>query len=158
MKNAAREAGFAILAWLVPFVISVCIFPLKSSKGPLFDTLMGVTLTASTVLLGCIYMRSVTRGFIRHGVRIGVIWTVANWALDSLMFSSGPMQMTLDQYMADIGLAYLAIPTITVGLGFMGSVGCRARLGTCRAWGNNLAVMPAWPVSPLWTNPVRVLN
>ncbi|HTM52486.1 MAG TPA: hypothetical protein VL175_00570 [Pirellulales bacterium] len=127
MKYAAREAAFAILAWLLPFAISVCIFPLKSSNPPLFDTLMGVTLTASTVLLGCIYMRRETRGFIRHGIRIGVIWAAANWALDSLMFSSGPMQMTFDEYMADIGLAYLAIPTITVGLGYMGSVGCHTR-------------------------------
>jgi hypothetical protein len=127
MKNAAREAGFAMLAWLVPFGISVCIFPLKLSNPPLFDTLMGVTLTASTVLLGCIYMRRMTGGCLRNGARIGVIWAVANWALDSLMFSSGPMQMTLDQYISDIGLAYLAILAITVGLGFMGSVGCHAR-------------------------------
>ena len=54
MKSLCRELGFAVLAWLIPFAASVCIFPLKRSHPPLFESLMGVTLVASTVALGCI--------------------------------------------------------------------------------------------------------
>jgi uncharacterized membrane protein YpjA len=117
MKRAAREIGFALLAWLIPFVVSVCIFPLKSSHEPLFDSLMGVTLTCSTVALAVAYFRRLSANYVAQGVRIGIIWAVANWILDSLMFSSGPMKMSLDQYVMDIGVAYLAIPVITIGLG-----------------------------------------
>ncbi len=41
MKRAAREFGFVVLSWLVPFVAAVCIFSLKESNTPLFDSLMG---------------------------------------------------------------------------------------------------------------------
>ena len=39
------------------------------------------------------------------------------WLLDSLIFSHGPMQMTLNQYVTEIGAGYFVIPIITVGLG-----------------------------------------
>jgi hypothetical protein len=52
----------------------------------------------------------------------------ANWLLDGLMFSSGPMKMSLAHYAMDIGIAYLAIPIITLGLGFAAQLGfTRAR-------------------------------
>jgi hypothetical protein len=56
--NDARDGedspsiAFAVLAWLLPFAASVCIFPLKRSHSPLFESVMGVVLAASTVLLG----------------------------------------------------------------------------------------------------------
>src|SRR5678815_606413 len=117
MRRVAREIGFAVMAWLVPFAVSVCIFPLKKSNAPLFDSLMGVTLAASTVVLGCVYLRRAGADVLPKGVRIGLAWMAANWLLDGLMFSSGPMKMALGQYIMDIGSAYLMIPVITVGLG-----------------------------------------
>ena len=125
MRRAAREIGFAFLAWLVPFAVSVCIFPLKGSNEPLFDSLMGVTLSGSTVVLALAYLRRLTANYVANGARIGFTWTVANWLLDGLMFSGGPMKMSLAQYVADIGIAYLAIPAITVGLGIAASMGAR---------------------------------
>jgi hypothetical protein len=117
MRRVARELGFAVLAWLVPFATSVCIFPLKKSHAPLFDSLMGVALAASTVVLGCAYLRGTTGNPFARGARVGLVWMVANWILDGLMFSGGPMKMSLGQYVGDIGTAYLAIPVITSGLG-----------------------------------------
>ena len=128
MRQLLREFSFAILAWLIPFAASVCLFGLKSSHPPLFDTLMGVTLSSSTVLLGVAYLRRVHGNYVGTGLRIGVVWMTANWLLDGLMFSSGPMKMSLAQYAMDIGIAYLGIPIITLGLGFAGQLGfTRAR-------------------------------
>ena len=120
-----REVGFAVLAWLIPFVMSVCIFPLKRSHPALFESIMGVTLVGTTVVLGCIYLRRQTRRFIVTAVRIGVIWMVANWTLDALMFSSGPMRMSLYQYASEIAGAYLMIPVTTLGLGVSANIGVR---------------------------------
>jgi hypothetical protein len=121
MKRLAREVGFAVLAWLIPFAVSVCIFPLKAEHEPLFDTLMGVTLTCSTIALAVIYFRRLTANYVAHGARIGITWAIANWIFDGLMFSSGPMKMSLNQYLGDIGIAYLAIPVMTIGLGMVAS-------------------------------------
>lgn len=117
MKKILREAGYAFLAWLIPFAMSVCIFPLKRSHPPIFETLMGMTLVGATVLLGCIYLRHRDSRFLVTSARIGVTWMAANWLLDGLMFSSGPMKMSLAQYLNEIAGAYLVIPLITIGLG-----------------------------------------
>ena len=91
---------------------------MRQSHPRLFESVMAVVLAATVVVLGCIYMRKSSGRFIATGARIGATWTVANWALDAPMFSGGPMQMTLREYAADIGIAYLMIPVITIGLGF----------------------------------------
>jgi len=119
MRAVAREAGFAVLAWLLPFVAAMAMFPLKESRSPLFESLISVALAMSTVLLGCLYFRGLKRRHVRHGLRIGLVWIAANWALDALMFSSGPMKMSLEDYVKDIGATYLMIPVITVGLGIV---------------------------------------
>jgi uncharacterized membrane protein YpjA len=121
MRSLARECGFAVLAWLLPFVAAVAMFPLRESRRMLFESLIAVALAASTVLLGCIYLRRSSGDYVAQGVRIGLVWMVANWALDGLMFSGGPMKMTLEEYVADIGVIYLMIPAITVGLAIAAS-------------------------------------
>jgi hypothetical protein len=40
------------------------------------------------------------------------------------------MKMSLDQYVMDIGVAYIAIPVITVGLGIAASVAAKERLAS----------------------------
>lgn len=129
MKAAFREIGYAVLAWLVPFLTSVCIFPLKKSHPPLFDSLMGVALSGSTVVLALLYLRRPARNPAVTGLRIGVTWVVANWLLDALMFSSGPMKMPLGQYLLEIGTAYLMLPVITIGIGVPRLDQCRAEHG-----------------------------
>lgn len=119
MKSLCREALYAVLAWLIPFVTSVCIFPLKRSHPSLFESLMAITLVGTTVLLGCLYLRR--RADRLLALRIGITWMVTNWALDALMFSGGPMRMSVSQYVGEIAGAYLMIPIITAGLGFAAS-------------------------------------
>ena len=121
MKRVLREIGFALLAWAIPFGVAVCIFPIKRSNTPLFDSLMAVVLAASTALLGLWYLRRVHERVVIRGFTVGVLWMLANWALDALMFSGGPMKMTFPQYASDIGVAYFMVPVITTALGIAAS-------------------------------------
>jgi hypothetical protein len=125
MKTVIREAAFAFLAWLVPLVASICLYPVKRSFSPLFDSLMGVLLVLNTAVLASLYLRTVTGRFLAAGMWIGILWTLANWALDGLMFSNGPMKMSFTQYAMGIGLGYLMIPVVTVALG--SAIGRRVR-------------------------------
>jgi uncharacterized membrane protein YpjA len=127
MRLVAREVGFAVLAWLLPLIAAISMSSLRESDRPLFESLISVALATSTVLLGCIYLRQSSGRYLAHGVRIGVVWMAANWALDSLMFSGGPMKMSLDQYVTDIGVTYLTIPVITIGLAIAASAALRQR-------------------------------
>jgi hypothetical protein len=117
LKRFAPELGFALVAWFLPFAVSVCIFPLRERDWLLFEMLMSFTLTANTTLLGLVYLRQVTHHHLRRAILIGLVRMVANWVLDLTMFSSGPMQMPLRQYLHEIAGAYLVIPVITMGLG-----------------------------------------
>jgi hypothetical protein len=127
MKSLSREAGFAVLAWLIPLAMSVCIFPLKRSHPPLFESLMGLTLVGSTVVRSLLYLRRHSARFLWTGIRIGITWMVANWLLDGLMFSGGPMKMSVRQYLNEIAAAYLMIPVITVGLAAAAAQATRMR-------------------------------
>jgi uncharacterized membrane protein YpjA len=117
MRRNFREFAFAFLAWLVPLLASICMFPMKRAFPPLFDSLMGVTLAVNTAVLACLYLRGITSRFLTAGIRIGVLWTLANWGFDGFMFSNGPMKMSFRQYVMEIGTCYLMIPAITVALG-----------------------------------------
>jgi hypothetical protein len=128
MRRLLRELSFAALAWFILFAVSVCIFHLKHLHPALFESFMGIALIGSTVGLGCFYLRRCTDDLVIHGVRIGVTWMMANWLLDGLMFSSGPITMSLHQYLSEIAGAYLMIPLITVGLAAAAAQATRTRL------------------------------
>lgn len=125
MKQVAREFGFAFLAWFVPFAVSVCVFRLREAQRPLFEMIMSFTLTANTALLGLLYLRRVKQRLLGRGAAVGAAWVFANWLLDLAMFSSGPMQMPLRQYLSEIAGAYLVIPVITIALALALDVGTR---------------------------------
>jgi hypothetical protein len=57
---------------------------------------------------------------VREGAVIGVAWLVISLAIDLPLFLlESPMKMSLPDYIADIGLTYLIMPTITVGMGWV---------------------------------------
>jgi hypothetical protein len=132
MRWLARECGFAVLAWLLPLMAAVSMSALRESRLPLFESLIAVALATSTVLLGCIYLRRSSSGYLAQGVHVGVLWMAANWALDALMFSGGPMKMSVEEYVTDIGLTYLMIPAITVGLAIAASAAAAQKATAAR--------------------------
>ena len=139
MKRTLRELGYAVLASLVPFATSVLIFPLKKSHPPAFDSLMGVALSGTTVVLALLYLRRTPGNPPVTGLRLGITWVAVNWLLDALMFSAGPMKMPLARYLTDIGLAYLMLPVITAGLGAAMTGGRARRFQTGRVAARNPA-------------------
>ena len=118
MTSIRKALLFGFLVWLVPFVVAFLIFPLRESSRPLFESIMPVAIATAAVGLAVAYLRPVKRGFLREGVLLGLLWLVISLVIDApLMLFGGPMQMTLAEYVADIGVTYLIIPVITVGIG-----------------------------------------
>lgn len=118
MTSIRRALVFGFLVWVIPFVVAFAIFPLRESARPLFESIMPVALGATVAILGVRYFRDVPSGFVGEGIRLGVLWLAMSLGIDApLMLLGGPMLMTPGQYLADIGLTYLLIPVITVGIG-----------------------------------------
>ena len=117
MRSWRRAFGLGVCVWLVPFVVAFLAFSFREAARPLFESIMSVTVTSTAVLLGLVYLRHLQSGFVREGLLIGLTWFAMSVLIDApLMLFGGPMKMTFGQYIADIGLSYLSIPVVTLGL------------------------------------------
>ena len=119
MKSIKRTILYGFLLWLIPFVVSIPIFPLKEAQSPLFETIMPITLTVCVVFFSILYFRKMDGRYISESIKLGVIWFAISIVFDLLMFMWGPMKMSFINYMIDIGFTYLIYPIVTIGFGFM---------------------------------------
>ncbi|HEY0196345.1 MAG TPA: hypothetical protein VGC02_02110 [Methanobacterium sp.] len=119
MNKNVKLILFGFLIWLVPFLVSLVIFPLKTSFNPLFESIMPVVITLTVVTFSYLYLKDIKENFAREGFVTGVVWFIISIVIDILLFlPPSPMQMNFTNYMMDVGLTYLIIPIITVGLGY----------------------------------------
>jgi len=110
-----KRAGLlGFLSWMIPFIVSFIVFPLKKADPPLFGTLMSlvVLLTAAALLNRYFRNRPVS---VNEAVRVGALWLAINLLFDYPMFAYGPMKMTAWGYYLEIGLGYLAFPIFAFG-------------------------------------------
>lgn len=114
MTFLRKALVFGFLAWLVPFLISVCLFPVRQSNRPLFESIMPVVLAACAAILLNLYFRKVERRFLAEGALLGVLWLAMSILFDLPMFLFGPMKMPLGAYISDIGVAYLIFPAVCI--------------------------------------------
>ncbi len=119
MNRYYRIVLFGFFIWLIPFVVSVLIFPLRASQRPLFESIMPVVIVIWTVFFAVIYLSGLKSDFQREGIFLGLAWLSISIILDLLIFTSGPLKMSLWDYVTDIGVTYLMIPTITFGFGYL---------------------------------------
>ena len=114
MVNWKRAVLLGFLSWLIPFVISFALFPVKKLNAPLFATLMMLIelLTAGALLSSYFRSREVLVG---EATLVGGLWFVLNLIFDYPMFAYGPMRMAASAYYSEIGLVYLAFPVFAFG-------------------------------------------
>ena len=112
--------GFGILIWLIPFLVSFVVFPLKDSNRPLFESIMPVVLTITVVTFSILFFKRVDKEFMKEGFIVGIVWFTISIVIDLFMFiPESSMHMSLVDYIMDIGLTYLIILVIPVGFGYM---------------------------------------
>ena len=104
-----RAALLGFASWLIPFVISFLVFPLKKSNAPLFETLMTLVVLVTAGALFQLYFRGRTVS-VHEALLVGLLWLVVNLAMDYPMFAYGPMKMQAWAYYSQIGLDYLTFP------------------------------------------------
>jgi hypothetical protein len=109
-----RAAVLGLLSWVIPFAISLLMFPLKKSNAAAFGTLMGLVVLLTAGALLKVYFRG-RPATVHEAVTAGALWFVMNLVFDYPMFAYGPMQMTAWAYYSEIGLTYLAFPAFAFG-------------------------------------------
>lgn len=116
MTSWRRALLFGFLVWLVPFVVALVAYPLKESWRSLFESIMPVTLTLVVVPCAVVYLRRVRSGLLKEGILLGVLWMAMSVMIDLPLMLNPPMNYTLIESAADIGLTYVMMPIITIGI------------------------------------------
>lgn len=119
MTSLRKALIFGFLAWLIPFLTSVCLYRIRQSDRPLFESIMPVVLAVCAAVLLHLYFRNTERRFVFESAILGALWLAMSILFDLPMFLFGPMKMPLGAYMSDIGAAYLMIPAVCIPSGFL---------------------------------------
>jgi uncharacterized membrane protein (UPF0136 family) len=117
MVSFKKALLFGLIGWVVPFLTAWMLYPVHESNRPLFESIMPVVIAATVVILTLLYFRRVSHACLREGVFLGVVFFIVSFVLDLFMFSGGPMKMGFAEYLSDVGVTYLMIPLITIGMG-----------------------------------------
>jgi hypothetical protein len=105
-----RALALGFLSWLLPFLFSFLVFPLKKASAPLFSTVMYLVLILVAAPLRDRYFRNSAAPRAGEAALLGFLWLAINLAMDYPMFAYGPMKMTAGRYYSEIGAAYLLFP------------------------------------------------
>ena len=120
-KLIARNLLLGFLSWLVPFAASFLFFKPGGELAVPY-AMFKSTIMVIGVISGCYllfrYFKLVDDDFVRNGIIVGVSWLTINIVLDVLVLIP-IMKITLADYFVTIGLSYLAIPTISIAMGFL---------------------------------------
>lgn len=120
MKSWKKVLLYGVGVWFVPFLVSFIIFPLRASNYALFESIMVIIISASTVLFGVHYLKGLKEGAFRESMILGIVWLLISLGIDAPLFLlGGPMFMPISQYVQQIGLKYVSIPIITSGFGYL---------------------------------------
>ena len=120
LKSIKAVLLYGFLIWLIPFIVSVLIFPIHDSNRALFESIMPVTITIVVLLFSMLYFRKLEEDYFNEGIMMGIIWFVISIAIDLFMFlPESPMQMTFAEYMMDIGVTYVIILIIPLSIGYI---------------------------------------
>jgi len=118
MNKYVKLVGFGFLIWLIPFMVSFVIFPLRNMNRPLFESFMPVVLVLTVMIVSVLYFKKIEKESLKEGLVAGVLWFVLSLVIDLILFlPASPMQMSFSDYMMDIGLTYLIIFMIPIGIG-----------------------------------------
>lgn len=123
-----RVTVYGLLSWIIPFFGSFVFFDPTGGLAiplPLFKSLMVVMGTASGIVLLAIVFRRVKPTAL-SGLTIGVYWLILNWVLD-LIFLLPLSGTSVTEYAYDIGLRYLSLPLIAVGMGWVAERSAKAK-------------------------------
>jgi len=120
MGKAHMLVLFGFLAWLIPFLCSFFFFDPQAGRmtidSAFFKSIMVVVGVVVGTLLFVKYFDCVKKDYVKEGLVAGAVWAVMSWALDFVILVP-MMKVDTPTYFMSIGMLYLSMPIIAVGMG-----------------------------------------
>jgi uncharacterized membrane protein YpjA len=114
-----KNAFYGFLSWLIPFACSFLFYTREGRllvDAGLFKSIMVAIGSISAAFLLVAYFRGVRARYRKEGIVVGLSWLAMNIVLDLAILV--PMSgMPVSDYLAQIGLRYLAIPAMSIAVG-----------------------------------------
>ncbi|MCK5290160.1 MAG: hypothetical protein KAJ56_04365 [Candidatus Aenigmarchaeota archaeon] len=121
MQKTGHIILYGFLIWLIPFVTSFFFYGPENTliiDLIFFKTIMIVVGSLVGVCLAVKYFSLLSENYYTAGIGAGIMWFSISILLDYIVLL--PIsQMHFNDYMLEIGLRYLMIPIITIGMGFV---------------------------------------
>ena len=109
------------LSWLIPFALSFLFYKPGGELAVPYATfktsIMVLGVVSGCYLLYC-YFKSVHYNFISNAIVVGFTWFALNILIDTLVLIP-MMKTTFSDYFMSIGLSYIAIPVISITIGYL---------------------------------------
>jgi len=111
---------FGFLMWLLPFIASFFFYDPAAARmtidNDFFKSIMVVFSCLVGVLLLVKYFDCVKKDYVKEGLVAGFVWAAMNWVLDFVVLVP-MMKVDTAAYFMSIGIRYLMVPIIAVGMG-----------------------------------------
>lgn len=117
MKSLKKAILNGFFIWVITLAAAMILYSIRNNDRIFFEAIIPVILMINVVTFTVDYFSKVTMNFAKEGWRLGIIFFFMNILLDCLVFMWGPMKMGFIDYIKDIGITYLCIPVVTIGLG-----------------------------------------
>ena len=122
MNKYLKMILFGLITWIVPFVTSFLFFNMETQQLSInelfFKSIMIVEGGLIGVFLFVHYFRKISDRFVKEGLIIGLCWFLINIVLDVVVLLP-TSQMDFGTYFQQIGMRYLLIPIISLGMGYV---------------------------------------
>jgi len=118
VKNIFKMILYGSFIWLTGYIAGFIAFPLIEIYYILFKTIMVIVGAIAGAIFTALYFRKIDNDYLPEGIAVGVVWLLVNWLFDFLLLLPLSKQ-PVSQYMLEIGLRYLAIPAMTVTVGYL---------------------------------------
>jgi len=120
MSKTHMLALFGFLAWLLPFIASFFFFDPQAGRmtidNAFFKSIMVVVGVAIGTILFVKYFDTVKKDYVKEGLVAGFVWAAMSWILDFIVLVP-MMKVDTPTYFMSIGMLYLSMPIIAVGMG-----------------------------------------
>jgi len=117
----AKNILLGFLSWLIPFAVSFLFYKPGGELIVPYSTFKSAIMVVGSIS-GCYllfkYFEQVDGNFIKNGIAVGLSWFAINIIFDAVILIP-MMKTTFTAYFMSIGLSYIAIPTISIAMGFL---------------------------------------
>jgi hypothetical protein len=106
------------LLWGVVFAVASALYPWSVVNRHLFDSVMAVVLAATTTCVATAYLRVLHGHILGRAVAAAALWPVTCVVLDLVALMTAPPRLSIGEYLESVGLSYVMIPPIVLGLAY----------------------------------------